>query len=367
MVNVIYFNQWFSSIAPVIADIKQKMGKGIKIIASSRNPEHAYKGVVDEFIVEDWEQSEDEIISERNYLNFVLNVCKEYKVDIFFVKKNAELISSMEVSFKKLGVNLVLEDIYTLEKLESKANVYDYLTNKLIPDNSYIIPRYFRFGYKDTGEESTEFSNIMASVDEGRDSWCLKLDIDEGGTSFRKIKPHKILKLQNLNSFRVNEITVIEAVDMVRNLKDEELTKLLFMETLDEPEISIDCYDSHHGFIAICRKKLAGSRAQKIYYEEELKNICLEIKSLFGLKKPFNVQFRVKKGGNPDNIKDLRLLEINPRMSGGTYYSTLYDMNIAEMVIKDILGCSTLEDYNKFVNFEDKKVTFVEQAIKLSE
>ena len=66
--------------------------------------------------------------------------------------------------------------------------------------------------------------------------------------------------------------------------------------------------------------------------------------------------------------KNLRLLEINPRMSGGTYYSTLYDMNIAEFILKDELGISTKEEYEKYMHFSDKgslMVTFVEQAIKL--
>lgn len=47
MVHVIYFNQFFSSIRGVIQSLKDMFGNSIMIIASSRNPEHAYKDVVD--------------------------------------------------------------------------------------------------------------------------------------------------------------------------------------------------------------------------------------------------------------------------------------------------------------------------------
>ena len=366
MINVIYFNQWFSSITPVIEDIKKKMGNKIKIIASSKNPEHAYKNVVDEFLVENWEDGDSLADTNRNYIEYTLNVCKNYNVDIFFVKKNSKIIAENADKFKEIGVELILEDYSTLNSVKSKSEVYDLLYESFKPEYKYLIPNYFRYrisGNKD--DQLASIRDILYQSDIDELEWCLKLDEDEGGASFRKIKSEKILDLSSLSKFRVNEITVTELNKMVDNLNEANLSKLLFMEILDEPEISVDCYNSKHGFIAICREKLPNSRVQRIYFNKEVTNICKSICELYDFKYPFNVQFRTAKGTDSNDIKNLRLLEINPRMSGGTYYSTLYNMNIAEQVLLDEMGISKPSDFSKFVDFTDKRVTFVEQAIKL--
>lgn len=363
MISVVYFNQWFSSIAPVIADIKQKMGNSVKIIASSKNPEHAYKDVVDEFIVEDWEEGETSENTERNYISFCLNICKQYNVDYFFVKKNAKLVAKNSSSFSKLGVKLVLNDYSVIDKTESKGNVYRTLEKELKDSYNYLIPEYYQYGTDKNCElDYAKLKDIIHRCES--ENWCLKLDNDEGGASFRKIKNLPVT-IDSLKRFRVNEVTIKEVYSLINSIGTDSLKKLLFMEMLDEPEISVDCYNSKYGFISICREKLPNSRVQRIYFNQEMTCICENIGKIYGFNYPFNVQFRVKQGGNRENIRDLRLLEINPRMSGGTYYSTLYNMNIAEQVLLDEMGISKPSDFSKFIDFTDKRVTFVEQAIKL--
>jgi carbamoylphosphate synthase large subunit len=96
--------------------------------------------------------------------------------------------------------------------------------------------------------------------------------------------------------------------------------------------------------------------------------VCKSIGDVLGLKFPYNVQFRIVKGKNYDNIGNLRLLEINPRMSGGLYYEVLCGMNIAEICMLDNMefeNKGTQCDYSKFINFKDCYVTHVEKAIKV--
>jgi hypothetical protein len=85
------------------------------------------------------------------------------------------------------------------------------------------------------------------------------------------------------------------------------------------------------------------------------------------------VQFRIVKGETYDDIKNLRLLEVNPRMSGGMYYEVLCRMNIAAICMldnmkfySDKLQFEILRfNCNKFYSFEDCYVTHVEKAIKI--
>lgn len=358
MMKVVYFNQWFSSITEVIKDLKERNKHNIKIIASSKNKDHAYKDVVDEFIIEDWEETSNKDESMYNYMNWLVKTCNEYKVDIFFAKKYSETIAKNISMLNTIGVFTVLDDYSTLLELDNKARVYEKLS--VYSEMRDLIPDYF------IGTNADYINNLIDQAADSKNTpWCFKLNSDEGGASFRQIEQRK-LDLSSLSHFRVNCMGANEAKELVNSISKtgkDNLKKLLFMELLDSPEISVDCYNSKKGFIAICREKISGTRVQRIYYSEEITHLCKIICSEYKLRFPFNVQFRIKHNEKSSNIKNLRLLEINPRMSGGTYYSTLFDMNICNVCLADLLHLSDQYNIEDFINFEERKVSHVEQAI----
>lgn len=362
MKKVVYFNQWFSSITEVIADLKSKYGNKVEFIASSKNKNHAYKTVVDKFVLEDWEEVPgDEQASMENYFNFILNLCKTYNVDIFFVKKYADYLATRRFDLAMNNIFTVLEPEEKLVRFNSKVEVYNTL--KEVDGVKEYIPEYFKIC--DTNCESVEealefFKKYKSGKVEKR--WCLKRDKDEGGASFRAINNNPFT-YKSLDYFRVNECKTSEVIDLIKR-EPENAKKLIFMETLDSPEISVDCYNSKRGFVAICRSK-GKDRAQKLYFNKELYDVCYKIWETYKFQFPFNVQFRVERGRSVDEENSLRLLEINPRMSGGTYYSTLFNMNIAELVLCDIMNMPEEYNINNFINFESKMVTNVEHAVKI--
>lgn len=356
MVKVVYFNQWFSSITDVIEDLKNKHKNEIKVIASSRNENHAYKDIVDEFIVEDWEEVKGNIEkTKENYIEWVLNTCEKYKVDLFFVKKHAEWVAEYAYDFALRNTFLINENKEVFDLMLSKAGVYDKLSE--VNSLKKFIPNYLKTSNKD------EVMKLLDNLNHDN-PWCFKLDSDEGGASFRRIDTDKIT-LNTLGWFRVNTVSLNEAKEMLEYTSDEDINKLIYMELLDSPEISVDCYRSKRGFIAICREKMSNTRIQKLYYNEEISKICDTIGKELGLRFPFNVQFRVKHKEDSTNIEKLRLLEINPRMSGGTYYSTMLGMNIADVCLCDMLNIPERYDIEKFIGFENRFVTHVEKAMEV--
>lgn len=355
MIKVVYFNQWFSSITDVIKDLKDKHKNSIKIIASSKNKEHAYKDVVDEFIVEDWEEVKGDIEKTKdNYIEWIKNTCRKYKVDIFFVKKHADWIAerSLEISMSS-SVFVINESLEIQRAMQCKSNVYDILKNSISLDK--YIPTYINT------YNCNELLDLTKTLNKDN-PWCFKLDCDEGGASFRKIDTSPIT-IDTLHSFRVNTVSSNEVKQMIKRCTTDELKRLIFMELLDSPEISVDCYNSKQGFIAICREKVVNTRTQRLYYNKEISTICEEIGKQLKLRFPYNVQFRVKHGEDSNKVENLRILEVNPRMSGGTYYSTLFDMNIANVCLCDMLNISSEYNIDKFIGFEDKYVSHVEKAI----
>lgn len=350
MVKVVYFNQWFSSAAWIMQDLKKRNKDEIKIIASSRNENHVYKGYVDEFIVEDWVETENHEESMKNYVDFVLSLCKKYHVDYFFVKKHASAIMERENEFFFSGTYLISEKIDTLRALENKSEVY----SKLKKDHRIIdyIPEYLN-------TKSLKLAVLYLKNHRGNNDLCLKFNCDEGGASFRAIVDEEITQ-DSLYRFRVNQLTTDEAIQLAVNM--DSVDRLIIMEKLDSPEISVDCYNSKNGFIAICREKQAG-RVERIYYNKEIADICKIIGD--GLLFPFNVQFRYK-ANSKHTLDNLRLLEINTRMSGGTYYEIAQGLSIPDACLKDCMNREHEYNIEDFLNFEDKFVTHLELPILLN-
>lgn len=356
MIKVVYFNQWFSSIANIMDDLREKHGDTIKLIASSKNKDHAYKNSVDKFIVEDWKEADNREETMNNYVDWILNLCKQYKVDIFFVKKNAKYIRKRTHDFASIGTFLVYDDYETIVNLENKSYVYDTLSKSKDSQLENLIPDYHTFNTLDEAIRYLEKHR-------GKSDICLKFNTDEGGASFRAINDTPVT-LNSLYKFRTNTVTTDEARNLVVTAGSK-LNKLMFMDILDSPEISVDCYKSKKGFIAICREKQDG-RKQKVYYNKELADICEKIGDTFGLIFPFNVQFRVKHNEDKNNIENLRLLEINTRMSGGLYYEALCGINIAEICLLDCINREKEYNLDNMLNNQEHTVTHIEKAIKLS-
>lgn len=352
MVKVVYFNQWFSSIGNIIKDLKERNKNNIKIIASSKNKNVVYRNDVDVFIEEDWKEEDSVEQSMINYTNWVLNTCIEYSVDIFFVKKHAKYIMQHSKEFSLHDIFLVSENLDTLTEINCKHNVYAKLVNNT--KLSHYIPDYLWAVTKDS-----QLDYILEH--QGKNNICLKLDEDEGGSSYRAIDDSSIT-YQSLSKPRVNTITTSEAMHIIATT--DKAQRLLFMERLDSPEISIDCYNSNQGFIAICREKVDG-RLQKIYYNEELSKLCENIGKILGLRFPYNVQFRYKQGIDHNNIENLRLLEVNPRMSGGVYYELQFGLNIAHVCYSDINHNKSNYNISDYINFPEHYITHIEKAVKL--
>lgn len=363
MKKVVYFNQWFSSITDVIADLKEKYGDTVEFIASSKNPNHVYKTVVDKFIVEDWEEVHgDKEKSMENYFNFVINLCKQHKVDIFFAKKHSDYLCKKRFELALHGVFTVIENEETFSRFLYKSQVYRDLEQ--VKELKDYIPEYFVIGdtMKESNVEDVEHFFNCYKKEALNKKWCLKKDSDEGGASFRAIK-NRPFTFNSLLGFRVNECTTDEVLNLIKE-EPENAKKLIFMEILESPEISVDCYNSKKGFVAICRSK-GKDRVQKIFFNKELYEVCKKIGQVYNMQFAFNVQFRYEQSDTDNPSGKLKLLEINPRMSGGTYYSALFGMNIAELLLLDSINQSEKYDIDKFIDFEDKYVTHVEKAIKI--
>ena len=107
-------------------------------------------------------------------------------------------------------------------------------------------------------------------------------------------------------------------------------------------------------YTAIPRKKGNG-RIREIEYNQELIEIAVKMAEQYKIPYVFNIQVKYK-----DGIP--KLLEINPRMSGGLHISCLAGINIPYYAIKLVLGDRLETLHPKF----GVKATYIEEPVILS-
>lgn len=355
MIHVIFFDQWFTSITQVIADLKGKYGNKLRVVACSENENHAYKSVVDEFIVADWrQQNSDESLSIQ-YTTWLKNTIVANNVDIAFLRKYPNWVVENQKMFEHLEADIVM-DIKNIAQFSSKSAIYNSLS---LTKQSWLIPKYYLLS-----KDRYEINNILKDYMNSSKEYCLKLDSEEGGQSFRKISKNILYGVNRIMYPPLNKLTPMEVQKMLEEYSiAEQNQEIMFMEYLHGPEISVDCLRLGEEFIAICREKVSSNRSEIVYCDNSISELCEQLQQTFNIKGPFNVQFRWAE--KEKAFENMRLTDINFRMSGGIYLETSVGCNICELYIANKLGFSTTNILNNFKSLDIRTVTHYEHAIKI--
>ncbi len=115
-------------------------------------------------------------------------------------------------------------------------------------------------------------------------------------------------------------------------------TDMLIQEYLPGEEYSIDVLSDLAGtpLVAIPRVRLATKEGisvkGKIVRDQQIQQLCLDLARFLELKGPSCMQMKRDEGGH------LKFIEVNPRMGGGTVFSTLAGVNFATLLVDIALG-----------------------------
>ena len=248
------------------------------------------------------------ILNDVEYLTYALDFCERHKIDIFFPGEFSATIISTNISlFQSQGIKIgIAFTSEYVEILSSKEKIYESL-RKIIPD---YIPPYHLF------HNSSEFLEVYQVITQGKYTGsapivCFKPDKGLGGLGFR-IVDDSINELRGLMSYPSPRNTFGYYYSIFQ--KEKAFSPLIMMEYMDGPEISIDCLASSGKIIFSVAKEKKGN-LRFINNNPLLQEICELICKELSLNYLFNIQFRYGNEGR------LYLLDLNPRPSGGLYYS----------------------------------------------
>lgn len=118
----------------------------------------------------------------------------------------------------------------------------------------------------------------------------------------------------------------------------QKYTDMLYQEYLPGLEYTVDVLSDldANPLIAVPRIRLktkAGiSTKGKVIRDSYIENMCMDIAKYLGIKGPCCIQLKKSKNN------DLKIIEINPRLGGGTIFTTLAGVNFPSMILDIVQG-----------------------------
>ena len=259
----------------------------VRIVASDSNPISAG------FFMSDAYEVLPEIDS-KLYITRLFDIVEKHKIEILMPSSGYDIYQYSENKEKllKLGALPVVSDKKTMERCRDKMQTFNYLSKK------------FNLPFTTSDYKKTSRFPLIAKPRYGK-----------GSKGIVKIDNEKELKYVQIK-------------------KDN----LIFQEYLPGTEYTIDVLSDLEcePIIAVPRIRLetkAGiSTVGKIVKDENISDTCKSIAKYLKIRGPCCIQMKESKEGI------LKIVEVNPRMGGGTFFTTLAGANFPAMILDMVKG-----------------------------
>jgi carbamoylphosphate synthase large subunit len=294
----VWFNRTFSSVHTAIDLIRKADGDGrFHLIYSNPNRYVPAATVAHQFFVEPTG------LIAAAYVDWCLGFCREHRIDIFIPGKEATTLAGQHGRFAEIGTRVLSSAApEQLALMHDKARFYAE-----VPCPAAPVAEFRSF------HNLAEFDAAYAALRARHAKLCVKPSRSVFGLGFAVLDEERSSAALLMAGIQYH----IGLEDMRRGLagmgdESRKFSTMLLMEYLEGREYSVDCVGDHGKLVAaVSRKKgTEQGHAQRIDMRPAIIEATTQLCAHLGLNGNFNVQFR-EAGGQP------RLLEINPRMSGG--------------------------------------------------
>jgi phosphoribosylamine-glycine ligase len=311
----VWYNRTFSSVNAAIKLIREADTEGrFTIIHSNANRHAPAARLAHEFHVEPTGLKGDA------YVDWCLTFCREHKIDIFVPGREATLLAAQHARFADVRTRILsAAPPAELKRIHDKA---DFYAHTVLPDAPVAEFRPF------TNIE--QFDAAWSELRPRHAKLCVKPAHGIYGLGFAIVDEARSSAALLLAGVEYH----IGYQDLRRGLAElgseaDAFKTMLLMEFLDGPEYSVDCVGDHGRLVAaVVRRKLAqAGSGQLIDMRQDILDATAQLAADYRLNGVFNAQFR-EGGGRP------RLLEINPRMSGGIGMACLAGPNLPYIALR---------------------------------
>ena len=311
----IWFNKTFSTIGAVFRNLRQSVQAGeVTLICTHTHITAAA------FLAADESHLEPAELTGQAYVEWCVDFCHQHNINLFWPGKEAALISKYHVLFQAIGVQVLsVADYQTLTLLHDKADFYADLRADVAKTMDFIAVN-----------NRDEFDSAVAELSAKHERLCVKPAVSVFGLGFRILDTQRDSITQLLKGVEY-QIPLQELRQGMNNTP--QFNTLLVMEHLGGHEWSVDCAGRYGELVcAVQRKKspLAG-HGQTIDNNAEIHGMVTRLTAHYRLNGLFNIQFK-------EGVNGPRLLEINPRPSGGFGMACLSGADLAYIALQSIKG-----------------------------
>ncbi len=254
------------------------------------------------------------------YLEWCVDFCQHHNIQLFWPGREVALISQHHDLFLATGTQVLsVADYETLTLLHNKADFYNQLNPDVAKTMDFIAVN-----------NADEFDVAVAELSLKHEKLCVKPAVSVFGLGFRVLDTQRDSISQLLKGIEY-QIPLQELRSGMENTP--EFDTLLVMEHLGGHEWSVDCAGRHGELLcAVQRKKpLLAGYGQIIDNNADIQDMVTRLTAHYQLNGLFNIQFK-------DGAQGVRLLEINPRPSGGFGMACLSGANLAKIALQSIKG-----------------------------
>lgn len=301
---------------PGVLKCLKLLGNGYEIYVADANENSSGRFLSNNFCV-------IPVASDDNFIDSLLKICKEKRIDIIFplVTKELLLLSKAIDQFEVIGTRIIVSDYESLVIANNKSRLYTHLKGLGIKLPNFKVIN----NYNDFKIVSNEFVEIYGG-------YCIKPSVSNGSRGVRIVS-------KNLNSgdllfnHKPNSIYV-EHLHLNSILKDYSFPELLISEILPGREFTIDTILDNNGkpIVILPRERLKTnggiSVAGKFINDQKIISYCLEILNSLNLRGPIGLQVKEDKFGN------FLLLEINPRIQGTSVAALGAGINLPKISVQ---------------------------------
>ncbi|MBH0332766.1 carbamoyl-phosphate synthase large subunit [Brevibacillus brevis] len=308
----IWFNRTFATAYPIVEMIRNNPDNFTFEIYVTHPKRHSVM-----LQIADYAELEP-TLDVPEYIDYCLSFCKKHRIDVFLPNYRLVEISRHIKEFERQGTQVMIaQEHQLLEDISDKGKLFQLFQD--VPE--VPLPAY---AIVNTAEQ---FQIAYEQLKQDGNKVCFKPARGEGGAGFYIVE-EQLDPIDRLFRSTHQQITIEE---VVRTLSTRETFEdIMVMEYLDSYEYSIDCLAYEGQLLAAVPRKKVEGRIRELEDNDELLRIAEAVQKRLQLSYLFNVQIKYKEGIP-------KLLEINPRASGGMYISCRSGVNFPYLALKLLL------------------------------
>jgi carbamoyl-phosphate synthase large subunit len=268
-----------------------------------------------------------------------INTIKSLKMAGFGGKIIATDSSKLSAGFFMASAHVVMpkvvDEVNYMMKLEQVIS--DHNIEVLMPSSGYDIQPYSKYRKQIEQLGAKPVVSDLESMEICYDKMMTFQKLNgKFDMPFTTTNPDKIPEFPVIAKPRREkggyDMTIIEGENDLRQATSK-FQDMIFQEYLPGVEYTIDvlCDLNKKPLIAVPRIRLETkggiSTKGKVIHDAQIEQICMDVADYVGIRGPCCIQMKEAKDGT------LKLVEVNPRMGGGTIFAALAGVNFPSLIL----------------------------------